>query len=80
VVGKLVQPAKIFEIKEKADLGLIVWKLKDFHEEKRFQTENGETINLVTEILDLKSKDDSISGVFRRKLLSGLDPSKRGLS
>jgi len=60
----LVQPAKIFEIKEKADLGLIVWKLKDFREEERYQTENGETINLVTEILDLKSKDDSISGIF----------------
>jgi len=62
----LVQPAKIFEIKEKADLGLIVWKLKDFREEERYQTEKGETINLVTEILDLKSKDDSISGVFSK--------------
>jgi len=65
----LVQPAKIFEIKEKADLGLIVWKLKDFREEERYQTENGETINLVTEILDLKSKDDSISGVFSKDFI-----------
>ena len=62
----MVQPAKIFEIKEEADLGLIVWKLKDFREEERYQTEKGETINLVTEILDLKSKDDSISGVFSK--------------
>jgi hypothetical protein len=65
----LVQPAKIFEIKEKADLGLIVWKLKDFREEEHYQTENGETINLVTEILDLKSKDDSISGIFSKDFI-----------
>jgi len=65
----LVQPAKIFEIKEKADLGLIVWKLKDFREEERYQTENEETINLVTEILDLKSKDDSISGIFSKDFI-----------
>ncbi|MCW3993679.1 MAG: hypothetical protein NWE85_03835 [Candidatus Bathyarchaeota archaeon] len=65
----MVQPAKIFEIKEKADLGLIVWKLKDFREEERYQTENGENINLVTEILDLKSKDDSISGIFSKDFI-----------
>jgi len=65
----LVQPAKIFEIEEKADLGLIVWKLKDFREEERYQTENEETINLVTEILDLKSKDDSISGIFSKDFI-----------
>ncbi len=56
-------------MKEKADLGLIVWKLKDFREEERCQIENGETINLVTEILDLKSKDDSISGVFSKDFI-----------
>jgi len=65
----LVQPAKIFEIKEKADLGLIVWKLKDFREEERYQTEKEETINLVTEILDLKSKNDSISGIFSKDFI-----------
>jgi len=65
----VVQPAKIFEIKEKADLGLMVWKLKDFREEERHQTENGQTMNLVTEILDLKSKDDSISGIFSKDFI-----------
>ena len=63
---ELVQPAKIFEIREKADLGLIVWKLKDFREEERHETESGEKLDLVTEILDLKSKDDSISGIFSK--------------
>jgi len=62
----LVLPAKIFEIKEEADLGLIVGKLKDFHEEELYQTEKGETINLVTEVLDLKLKEGSISGVFSK--------------
>jgi hypothetical protein len=62
----LVLPAKVFEIKEKVDLGLIVWKLKDFHEEELYKTQNGETINLVTEILDLTSKENSVSGVFSK--------------
>jgi len=62
----LVLPAKIFEIKEEADLGLIVGKIKDFHEEELYQTEKGETINLVTEVLDLKLKEGSISGVFSK--------------
>jgi len=59
----LVLPAKIFEIKEEADLGLIAMKLKDFREEEPYQTEK-ETINLVKEILDLKLKEDSVSGTF----------------
>ena len=62
----MVLPAKIFEIKEEADPGLIVGKLKDFREEVLYQTENGETINLVTEILDLKQRGNSISGVFSK--------------
>ena len=57
-------PAEIFEIKEEADLGLIVGKLKDFREEETYQTEKGETVKLVTEILDLKLEEDSIYGVF----------------
>jgi hypothetical protein len=62
----LVLPAKIFEIKEEADIGLIVGKLKDFREEELYETDKGETINLVTEVLDLKLKGDSLSGVFSK--------------
>ncbi|MEA2089523.1 MAG: hypothetical protein U9O89_02030 [Thermoproteota archaeon] len=65
----MVLPAKIFEIKEEVDFGLIVWKLKDFREEELYETENGETINLVTEILDLKPKEDSVSGVFSKDFM-----------
>jgi hypothetical protein len=60
----MVLPAKIFEIKEEADLGLMARKLKDFYEEETYQEENGETVKLVTEILDLKLKEDSVAGVF----------------
>ena len=62
----LVLPAKIFEMKEEADLGLIIRKLKGFHEEELYQTEKGETIKLVTEILDLKLKEDLVSGIFSK--------------
>jgi hypothetical protein len=65
----LVLPAKVFEIKEATDLGLIVGKLKDFHEEEPYETENGETINLVAEVLDLKQQGDTISGVFSKDFM-----------
>lgn len=59
----MVLPAKIFEIKEEADLGLIAMKLKNFREEELYETEK-ETINLAREILDLKLEKDAISGIF----------------
>jgi hypothetical protein len=65
----LVLPAKVFEIKEDTDLGLIVGKLKDFHEEEPYETENGETINLIAEVLDLKQQGDTISGVFSKDFI-----------
>ncbi|KPV62951.1 MAG: hypothetical protein AOA65_1535 [Candidatus Bathyarchaeota archaeon BA1] len=60
----MVLPVKIFEIEDDVDLGLIVQKLKDFREEEPYQTEEGETVNLVTEILDLKLKEGLIVGAF----------------
>jgi len=65
----LVLPAKIFEVKEEADFGLIVGKLKDFREEELYQTEDGKSINLVTEILDLKLQENSIAGVFSKDFI-----------
>jgi len=62
----LVLPAKIFEIKEKADMGFILQKLRDFREEAPYETESGESINLVTEILDLRFEGGTISGVFAK--------------
>ena len=65
----MVLPAKIFEIREKTDTELIVGKLKDFREEEPYETESGETINLVTEISDLKLKEGSISGIFSKDFI-----------
>ena len=65
----MVLPAKIFEVKEEADLGLIARKLKDFREEETYQTEKGETVTLVTEVLDLKLQEDSLSWVFSKDFI-----------
>jgi hypothetical protein len=65
----LVLPAKVFEIKEKVDPGLMLWKLKDFREEEFCKTESGESVSLVTEILDLKSKEGLVEGVFSRDFM-----------
>ena len=65
----MVLPAKIFEIKENVDFNLAVRKLKDFREEEPYRTISGETINLLTEILDLKMDENSISGIFSRDFI-----------
>ncbi len=65
----MVLPAKIFEIKEEANLGVMIGKLKDFREEELYQTENGESVNLVTEVLDLKQDGDLVSGVFSKDFI-----------
>jgi len=60
----MVLPAKIFEIKEETNFGLMAQKLKDFHEEENYETNDGKTVTLVTEILDLSLKENIVSGVF----------------
>ncbi len=60
----MVLPAKIFEIKEESNFGLIAQKLKDFHEEENYETNEGKTITLATEILSLTLKENLISGIF----------------
>ena len=56
-------------MKESADLDLMTWKLKDFRQEELYKTEKGESINLVTEILDLKYEDELLSGVFSKDFI-----------
>jgi hypothetical protein len=60
----MVLPAKIFEIKEETNFGLTVQKLKDFHEEEKYETNDGKTFSLITEILDLTLRENLISAVF----------------
>lgn len=43
---------------------MMVGKLKDFREEEPYQTERGDNINLVSEVLDLELKEGLVAGVF----------------
>ncbi|HKZ94473.1 MAG TPA: hypothetical protein VJ249_07845 [Candidatus Bathyarchaeia archaeon] len=65
----MVLPAKVFEIKEEADIELIAGKLKRFREEELYTTKEKEKITLVTEILDLKRNGDALSGVFSKDFI-----------
>ena len=65
----MVLPAKVFEIKEEADLELLAGKLKRFREEELYTTKEKEKVTLITEILDLKKDADTLSGVFSRDFM-----------
>jgi len=65
----MVLPAKVFEIKEEADIEIMAGKLKRFREEELYETKEKEKITLVTEILDLKMDDGALSGVFSKDLI-----------
>lgn len=60
----MVLPAKIFDITEEVNLGLLLQKLKNFREEENYEKNDGETVTLASEIMDLKTKGNLISGVF----------------
>jgi len=65
----LVLPVKVFEIKEKVDPALVLWKLKDFREEEVYKPESGKSLKLLTEILDLRSQDGLVTGVFSKDFM-----------
>jgi len=65
----LVLPVKVFEIKEKVDAGLLLWKLKDFREEEVYKPESGKNVTLLTEILDLQSKGGLVTGIFSKDFM-----------
>jgi len=61
----LVLAAKIFAVREEADLEYIAMKLRDYRVEDVF--EEGESkIQLLTEVRDLSFKTDSLEGIFAR--------------
>ncbi len=62
----MVLPVKIFEITEETNLGVLAQKLKNLREEEEYETEDGKTLNLVTEIIDLDLKQNSITGTFSK--------------
>ncbi len=61
----MVRVAKIFEVREPLELGVIARKLKDFGEEEPYERE-GKREKLTMEILDLKLEGDSLVGIFSR--------------
>ncbi|MBA7593901.1 hypothetical protein ES703_00835 [subsurface metagenome] len=61
----MVLVAKIFEVREPLELGVIARKLKDFGEEEPYERE-GKREKLTMEILDLKLEGDSLVGIFSR--------------
>ena len=61
----MVLVAKIFEVREPLELGVIARKLKDFGEEEPYERE-GKRTKLTAEILDLKLESDSLTGIFSR--------------
>jgi len=65
----MVLPAKVFEIKEEADIEVIADKLKRFREEEPYETKEREKITLVTEILDLQIDKGALSGAFSRDFM-----------
>jgi hypothetical protein len=67
--ASLVLPVKVFEIKEKVDPALVLWKLKDFREEDVYKPESGKSLKLLTEILDLRSQDGLVTGVFSKDFM-----------
>jgi hypothetical protein len=65
----MVLPAKVFEIKEEADIELIGGKLKRFREEELYETKEIGKITLVTEVLDLRRDKEALSGTFSRDFM-----------
>jgi len=61
----VVLVAKIFEVREPLELGVIARKLKDFGEEEPYEHEE-KRAKLTAEILDLKLEGDSLAGIFSR--------------
>jgi hypothetical protein len=61
----MVLAVKVFEIREKMELPLMVRKLKDFREEEPYES-GGKKLSLRTEVLDLKVEEGGVTGVFSK--------------
>ena len=69
--AEMVLPAKIFEIRDDADLGKITESLRDFREVERYEADEGDAVNLITEILDLKQEEDLVAGILSKDFIRG---------
>lgn len=59
----MVSTAKIFQIAEDADLGLIARKLKNFREEEPYEGLDYKG-KLIKEVTDLETQDETLTGVY----------------
>jgi hypothetical protein len=62
----MVLPAKIFEVKEKTDIETLAKRLTGFHIEEQYETNSTGTVNLVTQVTDVKQEAEMLQGVFCR--------------
>jgi hypothetical protein len=69
---KLVLPAKVFQIQTEDEFTIdsAVQRLKDFHDETSYETVSGETIPLVSEVLELKQEGNIVRGIFSRDFIA----------
>ena len=65
----MVLPAKIFEVKGDVDTEQMLDNLRDFREEEAYETADEETLNLLTQILDIKHEENILSGVFSKDIM-----------
>ena len=65
-MSELVLPAKIFEITGDVDVESILPSLKAFRDEESFETADGKSLTLVTEVLDVTYESNRAAGFFSR--------------
>ncbi|MFW6117704.1 MAG: hypothetical protein ACOC6G_03875 [Thermoproteota archaeon] len=70
MVFKLVLPTRVFKITEEVDFESLVQDLKGFRQEKPHEKEDGGTVSLVSEVLDLEVKEDLVYEVFSQDFVS----------
>ena len=62
----MVLPAKIFEVKEKTDIETLAKTLTGFRREEQYEISSVGTVNLVTQVMDVKQEAEVVQGVFCR--------------
>ncbi|MBS7631480.1 hypothetical protein KEJ47_07920 [Candidatus Bathyarchaeota archaeon] len=65
----MVLPVKVFEVKGEVSLDSVEEKLRGFHEEESYESEDGSKLSLSTDIFDLKREGELIKGTFSRDYL-----------
>jgi hypothetical protein len=62
----MVLPAKIFEVKDKVEIGTLTRTLTAFRRLEQYETSSEGTVNLATQVMDLKQEGELVQGIFSR--------------